>query len=277
MKTNSITQSVSRTLIIIFGVIMILTACKSTKKESADTDEPAEDPSSKESVIQELTTYPLPDAYEVTDMLQKAGASYILTLSNPASNVGNYISSSEKALNLGVYGSDLSYASTYMMKQETMKYLESSKKLVDELEISTRFNLDYAERVESNLDSRDSLISIISESFVDTWEYLVENEQDKLAILVISGSYIEGIYITIQIAITAADNTSFLEVIANQKGSLNTLIDVIDPIKNDVDISDIYKGLNDLAKIYEDVGETLTNDQLEKMLSIIEPLREGIV
>ncbi len=98
MKTNSINQSVSRTLIIIFGVIMILTACKSTKKESADTDEPAEDPSSKESVIQELTTYPLPDAYEVTDMLQKAGASYILTLSNPASNVGNYISSSEKAL-----------------------------------------------------------------------------------------------------------------------------------------------------------------------------------
>ena len=277
MKTSSITQSVSRTLIIIFGVIMILTACKSTKKESADTDEPAEDLSSKESVIQELTTYPLPDAYEVTDMLQKAGASYILTLSNPASNVGNYISSSEKALNLGVYGSDLSYASTYMMKQETMKYLESSKKLVDELEISTRFNLDYAERVESNLDSRDSLISIISESFVDTWEYLVENQQDKLAILVISGSYIEGLYITIQIAITAADNTSFLEVIAKQKGSLNTLIDVMDPIKNDVDISDIFKGLNDLAKIYEDVGETLTNDQLEKMLSIIEPLREGIV
>ena len=121
------------------------------------------------------------------------------------------------------------------------------------------------------------MISIISESFIDTWEYLVENEQDKLAILVISGSYIEGIYITIQIAITAADNTSFLEVIAKQKGSLNTLIDVMDPIKNDVDISDIFKGLNDLAKIYEDVGETLTNDQLEKMLSIIEPLREGIV
>ncbi len=277
MKTHSINQSILRTFIVIFGVLMILSACKQSKKESADTIEPAEDLSSKESLIQELTTYPLPDAYEVTDMLQKAGASYILTLSNPASNVGNYISSSEKALNLGVYGSDLSYASTYMMKQETMKYLESSKKLVDELEISTRFNLDYAERVENNLDSRDSLIAIISESFIDTWGYLVENEQDKLAILVISGSYIEGIYITIQIAITAADNTSFLEVIAHQKGSLNTLIDVIDPIKNDADISDIYNGLSDLAKIYEEVGETLTNDQLEKMLSIIDPLREGIV
>jgi len=277
MKTNSITQSVTRTLIIIFGVIMILSACKSPNKESADSTGSETISMEKEDVIQELTTYPLPDAYEVTDMLQKAGASYILSLSNPASNVGNYISSSEKALNLGVYGSDLSYASTYMMKQETMKYLESSKKLVDELEISTRFNLDYAERVENNLDSRDSMISIISESFIDTWDYLVENEQDKLAILVISGSYIEGLYITMQIAITAADNTSFLEVIAKQKGSLNTLIEVIDPIKNNADISDIHKGLTDLAKIYEDVGETLTNDQLEKMLTIIDPLREGII
>jgi hypothetical protein len=163
------------------------------------------------------------------------------------------------------------------MKQETMRYLESSKKLIDELEISTTFNTDYVERVENNLDNRDSLIAIISDSFIDTWAYLVENEQDKLAILVVSGSYIEGIYITTQIAITAADNTSFLEIIAKQKKSLNTLIEIIEPIKKDADISDIYKRLTDLAKIYEDVGEILTDEQLEKILSIIEPLRESIV
>jgi hypothetical protein len=277
MKKASIIQSTSRILVIIFSIVFLLSACKSPKKESADTAGPEKESTEKEDVIQEVTTYPLPSAYDVTEMLQKAGASYILSLSNPASKVGNYISSAEKALNLGVYGSDLSYASTYMMKQETMKYLESSKKLNDELEISTKFNVDYSERVENNLDSRDSLINIISDSFIDTWEYLVENEQDKLAILVLCGSYIEGMYITTQIAITAVDNTSFLEVIAHQKGSLNTLIEVIDPIKNDADISDIYKRLTDLAKVYEDVGETLTNEQLEKMLSIIDPLRESIV
>ena len=277
MKKDLITQSVSRTLIVILGIIMVLSACKSTKKESTEAAGPAEKPTEKETVILELTSYPIPSAYEITDMLQKAGASYILTLSNPASKVGNYISSAEKALNLGVYGTDLSYASTYMMKQETMRYIESSKKLIDELEISTTFSADYAIRVENNLDSRDSLISIISDSFIDTWEYLVENEQDKLAILVISGSYIEGIYITTQIAITAADNTSLLEIIAHQKKSLNSLIGVIEPIKDDADISDIYKRLTDLAKIYEDVGETLTDEQLEKVLSTIEPLRESIV
>ena len=277
MKKELIITSASRTLIIIFGVVLLVSGCKSTKKESTEATESAEESSEKEDIIQDLTTYPLPTAYEITDMLQKAGASYILTLSNPASNVGNYISSGEKALNLGVYGTDLSYASTYMMKQETMKYLESSKRLIDELEISTTFNVDYAERVENNMDTRDSLINIISDSFIDTWGYLVENEQDKLAILVVSGSYIEGIYITTQIAITAADNTSFLEVIAHQKKSLGTLVKILEPLKEDADIEDIYKSLVDLVKIYEDIGDTLTNEQLEDILSIIEPLRESIV
>lgn len=277
MKNELIIHSASRTLLIIFGMVFIFSGCKSSKKDSTEIAGPAEKLTEKEEVIRELTTYPLPSAYELTEMLQKAGASYILSLSNPASKVGNYISSAEKALNLGVYGTDLSYASTYMMKQETMKYLESSKKLIDELEISTRFNADYVKRVENNLDLKDSLISIISDSFIDTWDYLVENEQDKLAILVISGSYIEGIYITTQIAITAADNTSFLEVIAHQKKSLNTLIGVIEPIKDDVDIANTYKSLTELAKVFEDVGETLTNEQLEEVLDIIEPLRESVV
>jgi hypothetical protein len=277
MKTYSIVPSVFRTLIVMLGITMAFSGCKSDKKESAVVTGPAEERSTKEDLIRELTSYPLPTAFEITEMLHNAGASYILTLSNPASKVDDYISSSEKALNLGVYSTDLSYASTYMMKQETMKYLESSKKLIDELEISTVFNKDYAERVEDNLDTRDSLINIISDSFIDTWDYLVQNERDRLALMVVSGSYIEGMYIISQIAITAADNSRFLEIIAHQKKSLGTLIEILEPIKEDSDVVDIYDSLTDLEKIYEEVGETLTAEQLEKMISVISPLRERIV
>jgi hypothetical protein len=277
MKKDSIISFASVPMALVLGILLVFSGCKSDKKQSAEAAGTLEKTPKKEDVIQDLTTYPLPSAYEVTEMLQKAGASYILTLSNPASKVSSYISSSEKAMNLGVYGTDLSYASTYMMKQETMKYLEASKKLIEELEISTPFNVDYATRVENNLDNRDSLIIIISDSFLDTWGYLVENEQDRLALLVISGSYIEGIYITSQIAITAADNSQFLEIIAHQKKSLNTLLGIIEPVSEEAEFATIYKGLAELAKIYESVGDTLTDEQLEEVLKIIDPLRESIV
>jgi hypothetical protein len=158
-----------------------------------------------------------------------------------------------------------------------MKYLESSKELIDELEISTAFNREYVRRVEDNLDSRDSLISIVDQSFTDTWAYLVDNEQDKLAIMVVCGSYIEGMYITSQIALTAADNTSFLEIIAHQKKSLNTLLGIIEPVKDDTDLADIYQSLSELAKVYEGVGDTLSEEQLGEIANIIDPLRESIV
>ena len=266
MKKEAIMHLASMTLVITFSIILMLSGCKSNKKGSTDAAGSEDETEQQVDIIQNLTTYPLPTAYEVTEMLQEAGASYILTLSNPASKVGNYISSAEKALNLGVYGTDLSYASTYMMKQETMNYLEATKRLVDDLEISTKFNTDYAERVENNLDSRDSLINIIGESFEDTWAYLVENEQDKLALLVVCGSYIEGMFITAQIAYTAADNSNFLQIIAHQKKSLGTLLEIIEPIKGEVDFTDIYISLVDLAKIYDDVGETLTDEQLKEII-----------
>ncbi len=145
------------------------------------------------------------------------------------------------------------------------------------MEITTAFNVDYAERVENNMDERDSLILIITDSFYDTWNYLIQHEKDKLAILVVSGSWIEGLYITAQIAVTATDNTKFLEIIAQQKKSLNKLIEIIDPVKEDKDVADIYKGLIDLNGIYEAVGESLTEEQLEQVLNTIEPLRESLV
>ena len=117
-----------------------------------------------------------------------------------------------------------------------MLYLEASRRLTDEMEISTAFNLDYVERIENNLENWDSLISIISDSFYDTYNYLTINKKDKLAILVMAGSWIEGLYITTQIAITAGDNTKFLDIITHQESSLKKLLEIIEPLKEDEDV-----------------------------------------
>jgi hypothetical protein len=228
-------------------------------------------------VIENMSGYPLPTSFQITTMLNEAGAPYILSISNPASNAGNYFTQVEKAVNLGIYGADLSYASTYMMKQETMLYLDASKKLTDEIEISSAFNQTYAERVESNLENGDSLINIISDSFIDTYNYLTDNNQDKLAILVMAGSWIEGLYITTQIAITAADNTAVLNIILHQQSSLNKLIEIMEPIKGDEDVIEINNGLNELKEHYDAIEDQMSDETFEKIVSTVESIRNKIV
>ena len=211
-------------------IVTLLSACGGGSRQGAgerlspnDTIEIAD----KETVVKEVIEYPLPSSFEITKMLNDAGAAYILSLSNPIKNLETYFTQQKKALNLGVYGADLSYASTYNQSQETMQYLKASKELVDELNIRTSFNEDMVRRIEANINNGDSLIKIISDSFYDTYKFLIKNDRDKLSLLVMTGSWIEGLYISTQVASMARDKEQIVHAISVQKSSLNKLIDLI--------------------------------------------------
>lgn len=276
MKKEKLNLSISAILVAFMLALIVLPGCNTgTKKQEESSSETPKVP--KEEVIKDLAGYPIPDSYEITKRIYESGAPYILTLSNSAAKAGDYITHRDKVLNLGVYATDLAYATTYMMKQGTLNYLEASKTLIDDLGISTTFNMQYAERIENNLDNRDSLITIVSESFGDTWNYLVENEQDVLARLVVCGSWIEGIYITTNVASKARDNTEILTILARQKNSLDELVRLLESVKDVEEVVDIYNSLYDLQAVYSEVGDSLTPEQLDQISEKINALRADIV
>ncbi len=256
--------------------IVLFTGCNTTQKKQ-DIGIPEADMAPREDLVKDLSGYPIPTSYDITKYIYQAGAPYILSLSNGPEKAGEYITQRDKVLNLGVYAADLCYATTYRMKQGTMNYLEASKILIEDLGISTTFNITYAERIEENIDDRDSLIAVVTESFDDTWNYLVENQQDVLARLVVCGSWIEGVYITTHVALKAIDNTAFLEALARQKKSLNELVNLLEPVKDVQEVSDLYKGLFDIQEFYKGVGDIMTDEQLKILEEKISTLRNSIV
>lgn len=231
----------------------------------------------KTDIVQDVLEYPLPTAFDVTTLLVEAGASYILNLCNPVGNVNRYISLKSKALNLGVYGADLSYAATYNQAQETMQYLDVSRELLDDLEIQAGFNEAMVERIERNLDNVDSLIEIISDSFIKTYEYLASNEQDDMSILVMAGSWVEAMYITTQISLISKDNSQIIDIIEHQHSSLETLLEVMHPISVIDTGQDIYKGLKGLQNIYQEAGTEFTPKELDELINKTEKIRNMII
>ncbi|MDD2196765.1 MAG: hypothetical protein PHE03_09130 [Bacteroidales bacterium] len=276
MKT-AINKSLSHKLMIAFASIAIVFALNSCGGAAKQAETETTD-TTKEEAFKDITKYPIPTAFEVIKMLDKAGASYILSLNNPVENVDKYFTEKSKALNLGVYGADLSYASTYQMKQETMNYLNVSKKLIDDLQISTAFNKDLANRVEENIDNKDELIKIITDSFYDTYEFLLNEEKDNVSLLVMCGSWIEGLYITTQIAVTSQNNTDFMTIIANQKEPLTKLYELMQPFAEEDVIAEMMETLNPLKTIFDDVkDEVVTQKQFEDIEGEVSRIRTGIV
>jgi hypothetical protein len=277
MKTNFSVPVTTKAIIMGLSIALIATlqSCGGGAKQ-AETD--GKGLKSKEEAFQSLTKYPIPTSFEVTKMLNKAGASYILSLNNPTENVDKYFTEKSKALNLGVYGANLSYASTYQMKQETMNYLKVSKKLIDDLQISTAFNKDFAQRVEDNIDNKDELIQIITDSFFDTYDFLINQGKDNISLYVIVGSWVEGLYITTEIAVTSKDNNDFLTIIANQKEPIDKLFELLIPASDDPGVEDLVNLLKPIKKIFDGIdSNTITNEQLAEIERTISIIRTNIV
>ena len=269
------------TIVLLSGMVVISIVNCTGGKKSEPVNESSKDATLDKTEVEKKVrevVCPLPTAFEVTEMINNIEASYIIGLSNEIANVDKYFTDKDQALNLGVYSADLSYASTYNMQQEVMSFMKVSEDLIVELGITSAFSKDFVNDVEANIDNKDKLTELITNSFYDTYEYLVKNDKEDLSLLVLAGSWIEGMYITCNISEVVYHNPEVVKVILHQKSSLGKLIDLLKPYNKNTAVQEILNDLKPIKKVYDSVDETgITESQLNKIIEQSNALRTKIV
>ncbi|GAB4236915.1 MAG: hypothetical protein Tsb0034_11750 [Ekhidna sp.] len=258
--------------------LIVLTSCSSGSSES-QTETTAEKKEEIEDFVEKEFTYPLPTAFEVSQMLNNANTAYSPDIVNKVEKADEYVATWKKAANLGVYGADLSYAATFERTQETIDFLEVSKKLIDDLNITSAFNTGMAKRIENNIDNIDSLIFIVTESFYDTYNYLNQNGEEKTSILVIAGSVVEGLYITCELIKMSENKGELMGVLANQKAQVAKLVELMEEHKDDENVSKILPNLRFINITYEQLGDgtEMTEGQFSDIATNVTDMRNHIV
>ena len=66
--------------------------------------------------------FSLPSPYQISLLLEKSGISYNKDLLNSTKKSGDYVDNFSKAINFGVYGSDLGYINIYRQTQDAASY-----------------------------------------------------------------------------------------------------------------------------------------------------------
>jgi len=220
--------------------------------------------------------YPLTTPLEITKMLNEAGAGFILNITNPVKNADKYVTEKSKALNLGVYGADLSYSSTYRKVQETSGILQTSKKLTEELGILNAFTEKEIQRIDKNIENSDSLYKIITTSFENTYKSLNDAGKGQISALVLAGGWIEGMYIATQLTATSKKNEKMVKVIVDNKSTLEQLIITLDLYKESADVQEITTELTAVKAIFDAVQGTMTPKQVDELTAKVEALRAKI-
>ena len=201
--------------------------------------------------------YSMPSPLETAMLVRSAGAIYNEDLLNSLDNVGNYTTNRSMALNLGIYTCDLSFASLYDQTQTSISYLSAAKKMADGLGILDAINEETLERLEENVNNREVIMDIISETFMNSSAYLQENNRQALSSIVLVGGWVEGLYLAIKLV----DQDSFegnklVDRIVDQKLSLNIVMKLLEDHKNNPDVADIINDMNQLKAIYDKISIT---------------------
>ena len=124
---------------------------------------------------------------ETSQILQNAGATYEFTLPSNPSAVDDYQSIVEQSLNMGIYGADLNYATVFDQTTETMLYLQCARTLGNELGMEQVFDEETIDRIDWNLEIKDSMQVIITEIFWEMNSYLEEEDRESISTLIIVG------------------------------------------------------------------------------------------
>ena len=191
-------------VLFLMGILLFAGSCKSGKNREAK-EAGLEDFLSEEDIFDDIDKakkifYSLPSPLETAMLLKSAGVSYNEQVLNSLDNVDKYSTTKSKALNLGIYTTDLSFACLFDQAQTSLKYMDAIKKLSTEMGIGDAVDEETLKRLEQNLNNRDVVMDIISETFLNSSSYLKENDQQDVAAIVLVGGWLEGLYIGTQMA-----------------------------------------------------------------------------
>lgn len=263
--------------------LAFLPACNNSGDNPAGADESSTDIIKQEIILSPETQDMLnhfPTPFDVATVLQAAKAPYLFSLCNPPPNLSRYFTEKTKALCLGVYSSDLAYSSVYHMADETDKFLFCTGKLAGDLGISGVYDKDLLKKAESFKDNRDSLISLVRTFFRSTTDFLRKNNRTQVAVLVASGAFTEGLYITSSLCQFAPGNIRIREGILAQKDNLENLIMILGEYGNDSNIKPVADEISKLKKVFDILSvknKPLSPADLDSMVAITGEVRDYMI
>lgn len=284
-------KSKLRILPLVLATPLLFASCSSEKKAEPEAapaakvemqpEMTAEDLAEADKMIQEM-----PSPIEMAILVKHAGGEYNANLLNDVKRIDNYLTAGKKTLNMGVYSADVGYTSLYKQTQETMFYLNNVRVLSDGIGLTDAFDQTVFDRVENNLENRDSLLHILSGAYDVANEYLKNNNRMNTSILMIAGGWIESMYLAANLGADGGRPEDIISLrIIEQDVVLDRIISamkmvegdpLVDEFETKLEALDAVLNANDI-RIGEGEEATVDAGKMEAVYLLIDDIRDWAV
>lgn len=227
---------------------LLLTACGSGEDEKVDYEVTTDSLSSdvKSEILMIRSSIPSPS--DMTKEIAAAKINYNKGILNPTSKSGSYSTNFQKAVAMGVYGTDLGYAASYNQSQDVMEYFGAITKLAKDLNIESIFDEELIGKIKDNMGKGDTLNQLMNQAYDKAERNLRSNQRVSLAAIMAAGGWIEGIYITSSLIKDSPND-------AKTKAIYDKTWNHVSSFKNVMDLLTEYKSNPDCAKMLDELKE----------------------
>jgi len=240
----------------------------------------------------------LPSPSEIPYLLESTGAEFNPTLVSDNQKADQFNKNDEIALNLGVYATDIGYLSSYEKTQQSINYLNACKGMADKLGVVGSFDPEILKKFEENIANKDSLAALLDQSVKKVQSYLKDDSRNRLAAMIVSGSFVEGLYISTGVIKTYPKDllpddkrnlvlTPLMRVILEQEKSVDELLKMLGTMEKGAPVDNMIADLTSLQASYRalnleekiknnNANFILTDKNLADITAIAEKMRKDI-
>ncbi|MCB0792192.1 MAG: hypothetical protein H6595_12625 [Flavobacteriales bacterium] len=281
------------------GLVLLASSCGGGAEEHGDQQATERLVISDDGGADAVSLYQMPTPNELFSIVREMAGEGQKRMMNPANNADRFVSLAGRACNFGIYATDLVYASYFKLNVEVVRYYLTVKKLGDELGLAAVFTDQDFARLESNLSHGDSLEVISNEAYYRAYEKMQDERMGPTLGLVLVGGWVESMHLVMRQITMFDPDDPLVARVAEQKVSLEHLLDMLRQYKDDPNVGPVRKELVDIRNIYDqlqerrtshvgtsssgrmvlgdDVSVRMTSDQYDELEKKIEALREELI
>ena len=190
---------------------------------------------------------------EMAALIKSTGVPFNQKYLASTSKVDKLDTDFKQALNLGIYGCDLGYLNMYEKTGSIINSMQAIKKLSDQLRIGHFFDFNTIKRLATNNENIDSLMYISVSSFNNMDEYLRDNNRSDISSLLVTGMWVEGMYLACQV-VKEAPNPQLRDRIGDSKIVLSDLLLILKNYKSNQAFAKLVTEVEKIKKEYENVS-----------------------
>lgn len=274
--------------LLVLSAVMLFTSCGGgDKEEISEKDTLVADLDTALNENTEEISAVLPSPVAVAEIFANAGIDYKSTLPNSLDNASKYSTTYKKALNFGVYTSDLAFCIVSDKNKEASQYLKVIRNLGNEIGLNQIFdNEDLLIRFDKNLANQDSLTDLMIEIKSRIDDYHESNGESEKTFIYFSGAWLEGMYLG---AISSDKNEKAGKAMSAQFYMLDDILKGLAKVKeSSSDFDELIKQFEELKALYAGLETvkaatpdtmydvTLKNEEVKTLATKIIALRTDI-